>query len=85
MNEDRSVAGAYLKIEGHERLCEERHKTIDGKLDALSATAANNSKILMGVLLALIGWMGVTLWEGRNETQTSTTTTTVSAPVRVTP
>lgn len=84
MSEGKTVAGAFAKIESHEELCAERYETIHEKLGDLKTDAATSKKILMGVLLALLGWMGVQLWEGRDrplpQPQTQTTTTTFAPP-----
>jgi hypothetical protein len=65
MNEGKTVAGAYQKIESHEELCAERYETIHEKLGDLKTNAGAQNKMLLGVLLALLGWMALQLWDGQ--------------------
>ena len=61
MTDRQTVAGAYQKIEGHEELCAERYKNIGERLDEMKGGAKTQSRLLMGVLLSLLGWMAVQL------------------------
>lgn len=58
------MAGAYEKIESHEELCAFRYRSIEEKLGDFKGTL---NKIVWGVisiLLSVVGWMGVQLWDG---------------------
>ena len=65
MAERKTVEGAYAKIESHEDLCAERYRTIHETLGDMKADAKTQNKLIIGVLLALVGWMGVQLWNGQ--------------------
>lgn len=52
---DQSVTGAYAKIEGHEALCNERHNTINQKLNGIGAG-------IVIVALGMLGWMAIQLY-----------------------
>jgi uncharacterized protein YbcC (UPF0753/DUF2309 family) len=56
---------AHEKIESHEELCAERYSTIHSTLADLKADSRTQSRLVVGVLLALLGWMGVQLWNGQ--------------------
>lgn len=56
---------AHAKIESHEDLCAERYRTIEAVLGELKEGARTQSRLVVGVLLALLGWMGVQLWDGQ--------------------
>ena len=64
MTESKSVAGAYAKIEAHEDLCAERYRAINETLGDLKSGQQNHSKAAWGIVLALLAWMGVQLWNG---------------------
>jgi predicted negative regulator of RcsB-dependent stress response len=65
MSDRQTVAGAYAKIEAHEDLCAERYSNIHDKLGELRDDAKNTGRLVVGVLLALLGWMAVQLWNGQ--------------------
>jgi predicted negative regulator of RcsB-dependent stress response len=88
MNERQSVAGAYQKIESHEELCVERYDRINEKLGELTDGAKTQNRLMVSVLLALLGWMALQLWNGQvvhpptqTSTQTQTTTNTQTTPL----
>lgn len=59
-----TVAGAYEKIEAHEDLCAERYKNIHEKLGDLKGTLNKAVWGIVTVLISVIGWMAVQLWDG---------------------
>ena len=61
MTQAKTVAGAYAKIESHEEICALRYTQIFETLGELKANAANQSKLLWGVLLSVAGFVAVTL------------------------
>lgn len=65
MGDRQTVAGAYQKIESHEELCAERYAGIHSAIGDLKGTV--NKVVWLGVasLLALVGWMGIQLWDGQ--------------------
>ena len=74
MTESKTVAGAYAKIEAHEDLCAERYNRIGHALDKLEKGQESHSKAAWGIVLALLAWMAVQLWQGQGH-----------APVQVIP
>ncbi|MCR5876988.1 hypothetical protein [Phenylobacterium sp. J367] len=58
---------AHQKIESHEELCAERYRAINDTLGELKSGATWQNRWLLGLLIALVGWMGVQLWNGRND------------------
>jgi uncharacterized protein YbcC (UPF0753/DUF2309 family) len=56
---------ALARIESHEDLCAERYKSIHETLSELKSDSRTQSRLVVGVLLALLGWMGVQLWNGQ--------------------
>lgn len=65
MVERRTVEGAYDKLEAHEDLCAERYRAIHETLGDMKSDAKTQNRLIVGVLLALVGWMGVQLWSGQ--------------------
>lgn len=65
MSEPKTVAGAYAKIEAHEDLCAERYSRINTTLGELKDGQKAHSKAAWGIVLALLGWMAVQLWNGQ--------------------
>lgn len=61
MTEKQTVAGAYAKMESHEDLCAERYARINETLGDLKSGA----KWIIGLLLALLGWFAVQVWDGQ--------------------
>lgn len=61
-DERQTVAGAYQKIEGHEALCAERYLRINSALDKLEGSARQHERAAWGIVLALVAWMAVQLW-----------------------
>jgi hypothetical protein len=55
------LAGAYAKIEGHEELCAERYAVIAQTLGELKGDAREQHKSLWSILLAVAGFMAVTM------------------------
>lgn len=64
MTDRQSVAGAYQKIEAHEDLCAERYQNINNTLGELKAGQQDHRRAAWGIVLALLGWMAVQLWNG---------------------
>lgn len=62
MNERQTVAGAYQKIESHEDLCAVRYAAIESKLGDLQGSAQRHERAAWGIVLALLAWMGVQLY-----------------------
>lgn len=67
MSERQSVAGAYTKIEGHEELCAERYKNIETAITDLKTDVRGSRNVVWGVLVALLGFMAVQLWDGTQD------------------
>jgi hypothetical protein len=63
-DESRTVGGAYAKITAHEDLCAERYDRINTTLEDLKEGQKAHSKAAWGIVLALLGWMGVQVWNG---------------------
>lgn len=59
------MAGAYAKIEGHEDICAVRYASLESSISELKDGARTTNRLIIGALLALVGWMGVTLWNGQ--------------------
>lgn len=79
-DERQTVAGAYAKIEAHEDLCAERYRRIDGTLSRLEDGQANHSKAAWGIVVALVAWMGMQLYN-EHAKATPAPVTVVAAPV----
>jgi hypothetical protein len=80
MSERQTVAGAYQKIESHEDLCAERYANINTTLGELKEGQRSHAKAAWGVVLALVAWMAVQLWNGQGRPQTSAQTVVMSQP-----
>lgn len=65
MEDRQTVAGAYAKIESHEDLCSERYRAIHETLGEMKADSKTQSRLVVGVLLSLLAWMGIQLWDGQ--------------------
>lgn len=65
MSETKTVAGAYAKIESHEELCAERYAGIHSSLSDLKGVAKAQANVQWGVLLALLGFMAIQVWNGQ--------------------
>lgn len=61
-DEVKSVDGAYVRIEGHEELCAERYSNIRSELTELKTSSKNQQRIQWSVLIALLGFMALQLW-----------------------
>lgn len=57
-----TVAGAFQKIEAHEDLCAERYKAINDTLKDLKGSAKQHERAAWGIVLALVAWLGVQLY-----------------------
>lgn len=66
MSESKTVAGAYAKIEAHEELCAERYENIHAALGDLKTDGKEQRKVQWGVLVALLGFMALQLWNNNN-------------------
>lgn len=76
----KTVAQAFDKIENHEELCAERYQTIHEKLGDLKNDARLQGRMIIGVLLALLGWMAAQLIGPLVHPQPQTQTIQVAAP-----
>jgi hypothetical protein len=65
MNEDRTVAGAFAKIEAHEDLCAERYGNIHATLEDLKSAGKDQRKVQWGVLIALLGFMAMQVFNNQ--------------------
>lgn len=65
MTDKHTVAGAFARIEAHEDLCSERYKNIHETLGDLKTGQKTHARAAWGLVLALLGWMGVQLWNGQ--------------------
>lgn len=62
VTEPKTVAGAYAKIEAHEDICALRYKAINDTLGELKATAKSHVRAAWGIVIALLGWMAIQLY-----------------------
>lgn len=63
MTTDRhTVAGAHMRIDGHEELCAERHANVLNRLDDLSDGQKWVQRGMVAVLIMALGWCGSQLW-----------------------
>lgn len=67
MSGERTVAGAYLKIEAHEELCAERYKNIHGRLDLLFKVIGWGGAVAAGLAITIGGWGLNRLYEGQQQ------------------
>jgi uncharacterized protein YbcC (UPF0753/DUF2309 family) len=63
--DSKTASGAFDRIKAHEDLCAERYANIHATLAEMKADAKVQNRLIIGVLLALVGWMGVQLWTGQ--------------------
>lgn len=63
MTEKQTVAGAYQKIDSHERECALRYKALEEGLGDLKQGA----KAIIGLLIVVLGWFAVEAWNGQKE------------------
>lgn len=61
-DERQTVAGAYAKMEAHEDLCALRYNAINETLKDLKSAARQHERAAWGIVLALVAWMSVQLW-----------------------
>lgn len=61
MSERQTVAGAYAKLNEHERECANRYSSLNKTLDEIKADAKEHKALLWGILLAISGGLAVTL------------------------
>jgi hypothetical protein len=52
-------------IEGHEKRCEERYSAIQSDIGEIRDDLKTATRMLFGLLIAVIGWCAVQLWNGR--------------------
>lgn len=76
--DSKTVAGAYAKIESHEDLCAERYGNIDKTLARLEEGQKSHQRIAWGIVMSLVAWMGLQLWDGIPHQQRTSSTTVVS-------
>ena len=74
------MAGAYEKIEAHEDLCAERYRNIHGRIDASVGELASIKKLLQGVALGLLAFMGVQLFQSLTERPAPPAITVLTPP-----
>lgn len=84
-SESKTVAGAYARIDGHEELCAERYDRIHDTLSDLKESQKElrkgqegHQRAAWGIVMALIAWMGIQLWDGIPHQQRTSSTTVVS-------
>lgn len=72
MSDRQTIGGAYAEarkagaaLNAHEDLCAERYSNIHETLSELKADGKTQSRLVVGVLLSLLAWMGVQLWNGQ--------------------
>ncbi len=53
-------------IDGHEDLCAERYKNIHEAIGALKDGQRSATRAVWGAALALLAWLALQVWEGRN-------------------
>lgn len=73
MTDRKTVAGAYAKMDKHEEICALRYEQIHTSLTDMKADAKTQNRLVIGVLLALLGWMGVQLWDGQKHVEATAT------------
>jgi cytochrome c-type biogenesis protein CcmH/NrfG len=61
---NQSISGAYAKIEAHEDKCDLRHQTIQSTLTRLESNVDWILRGMVAVLVALVGWLGVQVYNG---------------------
>lgn len=66
MSERQTVAGAYAKIDSHERECTLRYEALNSSIRDLKDGMKWVIRLAVGIMLSLIGWLGVQLWEANN-------------------
>lgn len=66
MTERQTVAGAYAKIDSHERECTLRYEALNSSIRDLKDGMKWVIRLAVGIMLSLIGWLGVQLWEANN-------------------
>lgn len=62
---ERTLAGAYDKLEGHERLCAERYLNIHGRIDLLFKVIGWGGALVAGLAISIGGWSLNRLYEGQ--------------------
>lgn len=82
MTENKTVAGAYAKIEAHEELCAERYANIRSDINDLKNIIKSAGKMLASVALALLGWAAIQLYTDMKRPQVTPTAavTVLQAP-----
>lgn len=58
MTERKTVAGAYAKLEGHERECALRYEALGQGISEVKATLKWVLVTAAGVLISLVGYLG---------------------------
>lgn len=56
------MAGAYSKIEGHERECTLRYEALNLAINDVKNGLKWAIKLAVGIMFSLIAWMAVQLW-----------------------
>lgn len=62
MTEKQTVAGAYSKIESHERECTLRYEALNNAINDVKNGLKWAIKLAVGIMISLIAWMAVQLW-----------------------
>jgi len=76
-----TVAGAYAKMNAHEDLCAERYDRINETLHDLKSGA----KWIIGLLIALMGWLAIQVWDGQKAAIAAAAIRPAVAPVVASP
>ncbi|MGV2480921.1 UNVERIFIED_CONTAM: hypothetical protein IGO34_29445, partial [Salmonella enterica subsp. enterica serovar Weltevreden] len=62
MTERQTVAGAFAKIESHERECTLRYEALNHAIEDVKNGLKWAIKLAVGIMFSLIAWMAVQLW-----------------------
>ncbi|QTC88118.1 hypothetical protein [Brevundimonas pondensis] len=66
MTDRQTVAGAYAKIDSHERECTLRYEALNNSIRDLKDGMKWVIRLAIGIMLSLIGWLAVQLWDANN-------------------
>lgn len=66
MSDRKTVAGAYAKIDSHERECTLRYEALNASIRDLKDGMKWVIRLAIGIMLSLIGWLSVQLWDASN-------------------
>lgn len=66
MTDRKTVAGAYAKIDSHERECTLRYTALNNSIADLKDGMKWVIRLAVGIMLSLIAWLAVQLWDANN-------------------